>query len=356
MPTATVSLASPAPRAALRLGFLPCTDAAPLLVAERRGLFAQHGLQVQLQREIGWATLREKVIYGELDAVHAPSALLWSTRAGLDCAPCDVVTGLVTSIGGHALTLARALWDIGVRDTASLVPYVRNRRRPRPLTLGASSLFSTSHLVLLGWLEHAGLHLTREVRIIVVPPTQMVRQLAAGTIDGFCAGEPWNRLAIREGTGWSPVLVSPPSTLLADKVLMATARFAKTRSRDHCALIAALIEACLWCDEPQNREPLAELLAEDRYLNVPSKDLTPDLLGRSATGQPDAPTAPDAIHFARDEANVPSAAKAQALQAALVAAGVIPASAVDTDTPRRLFREDLYREALSSLPTDAQSR
>ncbi|MBC7366526.1 MAG: ABC transporter substrate-binding protein [Undibacterium sp.] len=93
----------------LRLGFLPLTDAAPLIVAEHRGLFTAHGLRVQLQREVDWATIREKIIYGELDAVHAPAPTLWATHAGLGCAPCDVLTALILNLNGNALTLSRAL-------------------------------------------------------------------------------------------------------------------------------------------------------------------------------------------------------------------------------------------------------
>lgn len=353
MPTVSTKLNLISSSPPLRLGFLPLTDAAPVIVAERRGLFAQHGLKVQLQREVGWATIREKVIYGEFDAAHAPAPLLWSTRAGLDCAPCDVVTGLVLSVGGHGVTLSRALWDAGVRDAASIVPYLRDRRRRLPLTFGVSSPYSATHLTLLSWLKAVGVNASKEVRIIVVPPAQMVRNLAAGTVDGYCASEPWNRLALRDGAGWCPGWQANPSTGLAEKVLLTTARFAKDRANEHRMLIAALAEACVWCDEPHNREPLAELLAETCYLNAPSRDIASGLLGQSEPGHVNTC---EPIHFARHEANVPSLARAQALQNELVDSGVIPVTAATSDVPRRVFREELYREALGTLPTAAQPR
>lgn len=353
MPTAATSArpAVTAPRP-LRLGFLPLTDAAPLIVAEQRGLFAAHGLRVQLQREVGWATIREKIVYGELEAAHAPAPMLWSTSAGLGCAPCEVLTALVLNLHGNALTLSRALWEAGVRDATTLAAHLRDRRRP-PLTFGVVFHYSSHHLLLLSWLRAAGLNTTRDIRIVVVPPAQMFRNLAAGTIDGYCAGEPWNTLAVREGAGWCPSWSAAQAPGLVEKVLMVTARFAKNRASEHRALVAALAEACAWCDEPQHREPLAELLSDARYLNVPARVIAPALTGHFDCGHGRVEEVPDFHVFARGGANVPTIAKAHALQTELVASGLVPASALAPELPRHLFREDLHREALSLNPHHA---
>jgi len=99
MSSATAKTPASAPRPKpLRIGFLALTDAAPFVVAEHLGLFTRHQLNVELRREIGWATIREKIIYGELDAAHAPAPMLWSTQLGLGCPPCDVLTALVLSL------------------------------------------------------------------------------------------------------------------------------------------------------------------------------------------------------------------------------------------------------------------
>src|SRR5688572_21984710 len=82
----------------LRVGFIPLTDAAPLIVAQELGLFNRHNLAVELSREVGWATIREKVVYGELDAAHAPAPMLWDVQLGLGSAPCPVLTPLVLNL------------------------------------------------------------------------------------------------------------------------------------------------------------------------------------------------------------------------------------------------------------------
>ncbi|MGA3007293.1 MAG: CmpA/NrtA family ABC transporter substrate-binding protein [Opitutaceae bacterium] len=337
----------------LRIGFLPLTDAAPLLVAHRHGFFAKHGLPVNLHREVGWATIREKIIYGELDAAQAPAPMLWATHLGCGCAPCPVLTALVLNLHGNALTLSRSLWDTGLRDAAGLRDIVRTRPAHRPLTFGVVFLFSSHHLLLRDWLRGAGLDPDHDVRIVVVPPAQMFRNLVAGTIDGYCAGEPWNTLAVRERAGWCPTWSAAQQPGHVEKVLMVTQAFAEQRPVEHAALVAALAEACAWCDEPQHREPLAQLLAEADHLNLPARVIAPTLTGRFDCGNGRLESTPDFHIFHRGDANVPAAAKATELQSALIGAGLLTAVATPSALPRQLFREDLYRDAINRCQSHA---
>ncbi len=339
---ASVSASRPRP---LRLGFIALTDAAPLVAAEQLGLFTRHNLRVELRREIGWATIREKIIYGELEAAHALAPMLWSAQLGLGCPPCEVLTALILNLHGNALTLSQALWQAGVRDAATLRTHARERRARQPLTFGIVFPFSSHRLLLRDWLLSAGLDPERDVRIVVVPPAQMFRNLAAGTIDGFCSGEPWNTLAVRENAGWCPTWSAAQHPGHVEKVLMVTGRFARERAAEHAALVAALAEACAWCDEPHNRERLAEMLSGAAYLNLPARVIAPSLLGSFDCGHGRVENAPDFHIFHHGDANVPTTAKAAALQHDLAAAGLLPAG-VSATIPAQLFREDLYRAAI----------
>jgi len=335
----------------LRVGFLALTDAAPLIVAQREGFFERHGLKVELQREVGWATIREKIIYGELDAAQAPAPMLWSAELGLGCAPSAVLTAFVFNLHGNALTLSTALHAAGARDGASLRTLAKSRRGESRLTFGVVFPFSSHHLLLRQWLESVGIRPDHDVRIAIVPPAQMFRNLQAGTIDGYCAGEPWNSIAVRAGIGWCPTWSAAQSPGHIEKVLMVTERFAMGRRAEHAALVGALAEAAAWCDEPENREPLAALLGSAPFLNLPTRVITPALLGRFDCGQGRVEVVPDFVVFHRDQANVPEAAKASALQHELIAAGILPAY-TNPQLPRRLFRDDLYRDALISHHTN----
>jgi ABC-type nitrate/sulfonate/bicarbonate transport system substrate-binding protein len=329
----------------LRLGFLALTDAAPLVAAQELGLFAHHGLRVQLTREVGWATIRDKVIFGELDAAPAPAPMLWAAQLGLGCAPTAVCTGLVLNLHGNALTLSNRLWTAGVRDAGTLREEALRRRGENKLTFGVVFPFSTHHLLLLQWLQAARLDPARDVRIAIVPPAQMFRNLAAGTLDGYCSGEPWNTVAVQRGEGWCPAWSAALAPGHVEKVLLVRADFAARRADEHLALIAALAGAAAWCDEPRHRGQLAEMLASPLYLNLPAKVIAPALLGRFDCGHQRVESVPDFHVFSRGDAGAPTPARAAALQAELVAAGLVLRALAHPGLPRRLFREDLYREA-----------
>ncbi|HYP15656.1 MAG TPA: CmpA/NrtA family ABC transporter substrate-binding protein [Opitutus sp.] len=330
----------------LRIGFLALTDAAPLIVAQQLGYFERRGLRVALQREVGWATIREKIVHRELDAAQALAPMLWSAHLGLGCVPNAVLTSFVFSLNGNALTLSNALHAAGVRDAASLRAIARARRGERRLTLGVVFPFSSHHLHLRQWLKSGGIDPDADVRIAVVPPAQMFRNLQAGTIDGFWSGEPWNSFAVRSGIAWCPTWSAAQAPGHVEKVLMVTEDFAAKRTGEHAALVGALAEAAEWCDVPENRDELARLLGAAQFLNLPARVIAPALLGRFDCGHGRVEQVPDFLTFHRNEANVPTPGKGAALQSELVSAGLLPAD-VDPELPRRLFREDLYRDALN---------
>ena len=186
----------------LRLGYVPLTDAAPLIVAAARGLFTRHGLRVKLSREVGWATIRDKLFHGELDAAPVLAPMLWAAQLGLGSPAFPVCTALVLSLNGNAITLSTALRAAGVTDVATLRTEARQRRGERRLTFGVVHPFSSHHLLLRAWLKAGNLEPDRDVRIAIVPPAQMFRNLVAGTIDGYCVGEPWNSVAVAAKAGW----------------------------------------------------------------------------------------------------------------------------------------------------------
>lgn len=336
----------------LRIGFLPLLDAAPLVAAQELGFFAKQGLRVTLVREPGWATLRDKIIYGELEAAHALAGLLWSTQIGLDCVATDVLTACVLNLHGNAITLSRALWDAGVRDNAAFKAEVRRRRGERRVTLGVVLQCSSHNVFLRSWLRSAGVDPQRDVRIVVLPPAQMFRNLAAGTIDGYCVGEPWNTLAVQQGAGWCPAVSASFMPGHVEKVLMVRTEFAAQRAAEHAALVAGLHAAAEWCDRRANRGALARMLAERRFLNVDESVLRPALLGGFDTGAGEKLPADDFLIFSAGDAGAPTLARGRSVQRDLAAAGLLPPT-LDERLPAKLFREDLHRNALKLLTTHA---
>ncbi|HEX9785552.1 MAG TPA: CmpA/NrtA family ABC transporter substrate-binding protein [Opitutaceae bacterium] len=329
----------------LRLGFVALTDAAPLIVAAEHGLFARHGLEVELSREIGWATMRDKILYGELDAAHALGGMLFSSALGVGAPATDVMTACVLNLNGNAITISRTLWDAGVHTAHDLREEIQRLKGTRRLNFGVVYSSSFHHVQLREWLRSGGIDPDRDVRTVVVPPAQMFRNLSAGTIDGCCVGEPWNSLAVAQGAGCIVSWSSSQFPNHIEKVLMVRTIFAETCVREHRALIGALLEACAWCDRVENRFELVKMLAQPRHLNLAAEHIAPALTGPFALGAGREIPADDFVIFHRENTNVPCHVRAELLLQRLVASGIIADShALDRNLISRLFREDIFSQ------------
>jgi ABC-type nitrate/sulfonate/bicarbonate transport system substrate-binding protein len=331
----------------LRLGFVPLADCAPLVMAHELGLFRKYDLNVTLSRELGWASIRDKIVYGELDAAHALAAMPFAATLGLGSNRCDCVTGLVLNLHGNAITLSHDLWQRGVRDGATLREEIVRSRHDKTLTLGVVFPFSSHNFLLRGWLASAGISAERDVRIVVVPPPQMVTNLKAGHLDGFCVGEPWNSVAVQSQAGWCIATSAELDPQHPEKVLMATREFAENRAEEHVALIAALLEACEFCAAPENREQIVTTLAQPEYVNAPKDALRQSFSGEFNFGNDLTRIVPGFCVFHGDGVNEPSAQKAGWVIQHLRESGLSKDSSVlSFALGRQVFRVDIFEKAL----------
>lgn len=336
------------PRPALRVGFVPLADCAPLAVARELGLFRKYGLTVSLRRELGWATVRDKVIHGELDAAHALAAMPLAATLGLGSIRCECLTALVLNLHGNAITLSPELWRQGVRDAASLREVIGRSRHQKIITFGVVAPFSSHRHLLRQWLMAGGIDPDREVRIVVVPPPQMVANLKAGHLDGFCVGEPWNSVAVQSGAGWCAATSAELAPDHPEKVLMVRREFAEARSEEHLTLAAALLEACKFCEAAGNREQLAEILARPEYVGVPAAALRRGFDGEFDFGHGRVRRVRDFSVFHRPDANEPSSEKAAWIFQLIRASGLCEEpAALNFALGRRVFRVDLFEQALA---------
>jgi ABC-type nitrate/sulfonate/bicarbonate transport system substrate-binding protein len=339
-------LARPVRPRALRVGFVRLLDAAPLIAAVELGLFARRGLSIALSREIGWAALRHRATFGGLDVMHAPGPLPLTLTLGLGGPPRPCVAGLVLNLHGNAITLAKHLREQGIHDGAALAEHIFSTRRRQPLTLAVVSWHSSHQYLLARWLRQFGIEAKRDVRLVVVPPEQMVRQLSAGHIDGFCAGEPWNSLAVAEAGAWCPAMSSEVDFGHPEKVLMATQDFVEQRTEEFTEVAAAVLEACAWCDSAEGRAQLPALLARREYLDLPTEIIARSLRGPFRRGDGREETDANFIVFQRFHANEPSAEKALWMLECLRQAEFLslPEKQLQ-DTALSVFRTDLFRAA-----------
>jgi len=334
------------PNRVLRLGFVALTDCAPLVMAQELGLFKKYGLRVALSRELGWATIRDKVIHGELHAAHAVAGMPVAATLGLNSVSCECLTALVLNLNGNAITFSADLWKRGVRDGATLRAEMARTRGEKTLTFGVVYSFSSHNYLLRNWLLAAGIQPDRDVRIVVVPPAQMVPNLKAGHLDGFCVGEPWNSLAVRAGEGCTVALSAELDPLHPEKVLMVRRDFADRRGPEHLAMLAALLEACAYCDAPENHAALISVLARPEFVNVSEEVLRCGLSGPFNVTRKESRSVPDFCIFHRHDANEPSADKAGWVLRNLRTSGLCNEPALlNAALGRRVFRADIFHSA-----------
>jgi nitrate/nitrite transport system substrate-binding protein len=252
-------------KAAIKVGFMPLTDCASLVMASVLGLDEKYGIKLVLSREHSWSGMRDRLLKGELDAAHVLYGLLYGVEMGIGCAATPMALLMNLSRNGQAITLSRALAAQGATSLEALAALVR--KGGRRFTF-AHTFPTGNHAMLLSyWLAAGGIDPLRDVQLVTVPPGQMAANLAAGHMDGFCAGEPWSGAAVQDGSGFMAV---PSQDVWPDhpgKALGASAAFVDANPHACRALVAAVLEAGRWIDESDaHRFAAAEVLSSPAYL------------------------------------------------------------------------------------------
>ncbi|RAK51358.1 CmpA/NrtA family ABC transporter substrate-binding protein [Phenylobacterium deserti] len=320
----------------LKLGFVPLTDAAPLIVAQALGFFADEGLTVELSREVSWATVRDKVAVGALDGAHMLAPMALAANLGLGSEPAPLIAPMALSHNGAAVTLASRLLPAEEPDAAGLARLVRRRKEQdaSPLTFAVVFPYSIHNYLLRAWMAQAGIDPDLDVRLTVAPPPRMAELLAGGVIEGFCAGEPWSTAAATRGVGRLAVRAGELWGHAPDKVLGVTDGWAGEDPARLQALVRALLRAAAWADSPAHRAELAHLLAEPQYVGVEAAVIEEGLRH---------------IRFHADGANVPKLQDAAWLLEQMVLWGQAGAGLDIKAAAARVYRPDLF-EAATTTP------
>lgn len=341
---------------ALRLGYTPLNDCATLVAAQELGLFAEHGLDVRLERQTSWATSRDLLRIGALDAAHmlAPATVASWMNGGER----GLISPMALSLNGNTIALSLPLFaEIEAIDPQSahnplaaaralgILAKERAERAERPLLFAAVFPESNHHLDLRRWLAAGGIRIGAEARIGTVPPGEVQQFLDRGLIDGFCVGEPWGSLAVSRGVGRIVASSYDLWSNRIEKVLSVGSQFAAENPHACDALLQALLRAAQWADLPENRAALAGLLVHGGYVDAPL-----DVVRRGLTGRvvyaPDAPPRHNAdfLVLHRYAANFPWRSQAAWFASALTAAGL-----GEGGSPLSAFRPALYARAAEAI-------
>jgi two-component system, oxyanion-binding sensor len=354
----------------VRAGFIPLVDASLLIAAVEFGFAAKQGLTLDLVKDVSWANVRDRLAFQQFDVAHMLSPMPVASMLGLGSNPSPTITGFSLGQGGNAITLSTRLFqrmlDTGtITETSSaldnakalalVLESMRRAQEPSP-TLGVTYPFSSHNYEFRYWLAAGGINPDTDVKLVVVPPPLTSDALAAGAIDGFCVGAPWNMVASKRGTGRIVAAKQDIWPSAPEKVLGMRPEWANANQDTIARLIVALDASGQWCDQPENRSVLADALSSERYLGVPAEIIQPVLAGEfNVDAKGNRRIIDHYFRFHGNHANYPRPSQALWIYSQMIRWGQAEYCAEQVAQAASAYRPDIYRQALG-LPDslDAQ--
>ena len=265
------------------IGFIALTDCASVVMAQELGLFSKYGLEVTLSKQPSWAAIRDRVTLGELDAAHMLYGLVYGVHLGIGGPRQDMAALMGLNHNGQAIVLSNQLREQGAIDGPSLKKLLD--RKERSYTFAQTFPTGTHAMWLFYWLAAAGIDPLRDVKIITVPPPQMVANMRAGNMDGYCVGEPWGGArAIQEGIGFAATTTQAIWRNHPEKVLGTTREFVEKYPNTARAMIRAVLEASRYIDTMANRDHVARVISAAAYVDAPTEVIAGRLRGEYENG------------------------------------------------------------------------
>lgn len=343
----------------LNVGFMALVDCAPLVVAKELGFAGGEGIELVLHRQPSWSAIRDKLVFGELDAAHMLSVLPVAMALGLGGAVARIDALSVMSVNGDVVgaspLLAGRMQSIGIQrglDQATAVGQCLIEASRGKLRIGVPFPFSMHVELLQHWLTALGASERVDLDIRTVPPPQMADAMAADEIDAFCVGEPWGSIAVDAGTA---EIILPGAAIwnfAPEKVLSVRHDWAEQHGDLAARLVRAMWRSARWLGDAENRLNVSDLLGRSEYLNMDPEIIDRSLSGRLVMAQNAAPVAiQDIIEFEDRAATFPWRS-----QAMWIASRWADRQGIDRKralvAAAACYRADLYRAALSEVGAD----
>ena len=340
----------------LRVGFLPLVDAALPILAHELGFAAAEGLELQLVRDMSWATVNDRLLYGHSDAAHLPAPLALATALGLGRPAMPLAAPFVLGLNGNAITMrpeiAAQMTTIGaIGDAAAtgerMAALIRSGVR---LRFGVVHRYSSHNYMLRYWLRNCGIDPNADVEIVTVAPPFAADALSSGEVDGICVGEPWNSVAVARGAGVIVAVTAQIWRRGVEKVLAVKADRLAAGPEPYHKLVRALWRAGQAFIDPARCDEIASILARPAYLDGSAELIAGAIADQILFAKGAARVhVPDFMFQHREAANFPWVSQAAWLYAQMVLAGHVQHTPRHYAQAKAVFRPDVYRAALRSL-------
>jgi len=285
----------------VHIGFIPLTDCASVVMASVLGFDKKYGIKIIPSKESSWASVRDKLVNGELDAAHVLYGLIYGVQLGVGGNKKDMAVLMTLNNNGQAITLSKKLADKGAVDGAGLAKLMQTDKRE--YTFAQTFPTGTHAMWLYYWLAAHGINPMKDAKVITVPPPQMVANMRVGNMDGYCVGEPWNHRAIADGIGITAATTQDIWKDHPEKVLGTTSEFVQKYPNTARAVVAAILDASRWIDASlSNKTKMAETIADKSYVNTSVDVINQRILGRYQNGMGKTWDDPNYMKFFNDGA------------------------------------------------------
>jgi NitT/TauT family transport system ATP-binding protein len=339
-------------------GFLPLLDSALLIISREKGFAAEQGVDLSLARETSWANIRDRVAVGHFDVAHMLAPMPIAAALGLSPIQTPVIAPMALGLGGNAITVSNALWEMladrgapdnfDARAVGAALSAVVSSGGPR-LRFGVVHPHSGHNYELRYWLMASGIHPDRDIEIVILPPPLLPDALLKGAIDGYCVGEPWNSVGVDTGAGRIATVKAAIWRSSPEKVLGAAETWAAHNPQALAALLRALYRASEWCGDQANHEEAAEILSRPHYLGVPADTIGRGLSGSLRVGSEETRVVADFFVPHARAATFPWQSHALWFYSQMVRWGHVAHSPENARRAEATFRPDLYRAAIAAL-------
>lgn len=332
----------------VKIGFIPLTDCAPIVVASQMGFDKKYGIKITPSKEASWAGVRDKVVNGELDAAHILYGMVYGVQLGIGGQQKDMAVLMALNNNGQGITLSNQIKDKGAVDGPTLKRLIDNENRD--YTFAQTFPTGTHAMWLYYWLATYGINPINDVKTIVVPPPQMVANMRVGNMDGFCVGEPWNARAIFDKIGFSVATSQDIWVDHPEKVLGTTAEFVQKNPNTARAMLMAVLDACRYIDAAANRAQVAKLISGKSYVNAPEEVIEGRFLGHYDNGHGKKWEDPNYMKFFNDgKVNFPYLSDGMWFMTQHKRWGLLKTDPDYLAVAKKVNRIDLYTEAASQL-------
>ena len=343
------------------LGFIALTDAAPLIIAKEKGFFAKHGMpDVKVMKQTSWAVTRDNLELGSakggIDGAHILSPMPLLLTAGTitkSKQPLPMYTLARLNVNGQGLSVSKdyLAYKLTIDNKAGLAEAVQQAgSKGKKFKAAVTFPGGTHDLWMRYWLSANGIDPNKDADLVVIPPPQMVANMQTGTMDTFCVGEPWNQRLVNKKLGYTAAITGELWKNHPEKAFSMRADWVDQNPKAAKALLMAVQEAQIWCDDPANLNELCEITSKDKYFKASVADIKPRLAGDIDFGDGRVvKNSPLKMHFWNENASFPFKSHDAWFVTEDMRWGYLPATTDIEGLVNKVNRADLWKEAATAI-------